>query len=97
MKYSPEIKTGGEYEIFMYFSNFQRVSPEVAVLVKAGGEEKEVVVRTSEVKELGLPSGDWVSLGRYKLEVGEECAVKVLGKGDSKVVVADALIWKPIP
>ncbi len=95
VRYNPEIKKGGEYEIFMYFSNFQRLSPEITAVVSAGGKEHEVVIKTGEVTELGLPSGDWVSLGKYKLGPGKECAVKVLGKGDSKEVVADALIWKP--
>lgn len=96
VKYNPEIKTGGEYEIFMYFSNFQRLSPEITAVVNAGGKENEVVIRTGDVKELGLPSGDWISLGKYKLDPGKDCAVKILGKGDSKEIVADALIWRPV-
>ncbi len=96
VKYTPEISEGGEYEIFMYFSNFQRLSEEITVLVKAEDKEKEVIVKTGEIRELGLPSGDWVSLGKYSAGPGKGSSVTVFGKGGSKQVVADALIWKPV-
>lgn len=96
VKYTPDIVTDGEYEIYMYFSNFQRLSKEIAVKVQNGDEVKEVTVRTDEVKELGLPSGDWVSLGKYHIKAGKNCNVSVFGKGSEKQVVADALVWYPI-
>jgi hypothetical protein len=93
--YTPEIKTPGTYEVFMYFSNFQTLSDEITTVVRVGGKETEVVIRTGDVKQIGLPSGDWVSLGSYELKEGKGCSVTVLGKGTSKRVVADALVWVP--
>lgn len=94
--YAPEIKTAGKYELFMYFSNFQNLSDEIKTVVSAEGAEKEVLIKTSEVQQIGLPSGDWVSLGTYDLKPGRESNVKVFGKGNAKQVVADAVVWVPV-
>ncbi|GAA4447197.1 FAD-dependent oxidoreductase [Ravibacter arvi] len=96
VRYTPEVSRDGEYEIFMYFSNFDRLADEIAVKVTTATGEKEVNIKTGEVQELGLPSGDWISLGKYNVQKGKSASVTVLGKGNSKDVVADALIWRPV-
>jgi hypothetical protein len=88
VRFTPIVEAGGEYEIMVYFSNFQRLSPEITVFVKVGDVGKEV-------EELGLPSGDWVSLGKYEIPAGTSCSVTMTGKGSAREVVADAVIWKP--
>jgi len=95
VKYTPEIKEEGEYEIFMYFANFQRLTGKISIRVQNGSLVRDVSIKTDEIRELGLPSGDWVSLGKYKVTRGKNCSVTVLGRGDGKHVVADALIWLP--
>lgn len=94
--YSPSINKEGNYEVWMYFSNFKVLSDQIFTTVTVNGKSTEVVIATNEIKELGLPSGDWVSLGKYKVSAQDKPVVEVSGKGNSKKVIADAIIWKPL-
>jgi hypothetical protein len=96
VRYAPVINKAGTYEIWMYFSNFKVLSDKIQVTVKAGDTTRDVTINVGDITELGLPSGDWVTLGKYDLKPGSQTSVTISGKGTDKSVVADALIWKPV-
>ncbi len=96
VKYAPAIDKPGTYEIWMYFSNFKILSDQINVEVKVGESTRNVKINVGDITELGLPSGDWVSLGKYDLKPTSQASVTISAKGAAKSVVADALIWKPV-
>jgi len=93
--YNTLLEKEGTYEVWMYFSNFKILSDQIYVTVTVDDQPKEVIIVTNQIKELGLPSGDWVSLGKYKISANARSSVEVSGKGSARKVVADAIIWKP--
>lgn len=93
--YNTLLEKEGTYEVWMYFSNFKILSDQIYVTVTVDDQPREVTIKTNEIEELGLPSGDWVSLGKYKVLSNARPQVEISGKGISKRIVADALIWKP--
>src|SRR5690606_5712495 len=96
VSYKPEIVSEGDYEIFMYFTNFQQLSPEIFVQVINDTDTSDITIRPQEIKELGLPSGDWVSLGTYHVKPGSNNRAILFAKGSEKLIVADALLWVPV-
>lgn len=95
VSYSPVIEKDGTYEVWMYFSNFKILSDQIHVTVTVDDKPEKVIIATNEIKELGLPSGDWVSLGKYRVSRNSRPVVEISGRGTSGKVVADAVIWKP--
>ncbi len=95
VRYKASPGESGMYEVWVYFFDFATLTDEIRTTVKVGNKKKEVRIRTSEVRQLGLPSGDWVSLGKYRVEKDQPVAVEVYGLGaGGKRVVADAMVWK---
>jgi hypothetical protein len=94
--YTTPANTEGEYEVWMYFSTLIPMNDRVEIEIKMGDQTNPIIFKPNEIKQFGLASGDWVSLGKYILNKNNKLSVSILGKGISKKVVADAIIFKPI-
>lgn len=94
VRYEADPTANGTYEAWIYFSTLSALADQISAVVTVGDKKKDVLIETAKVKQLGLPSGEWVSLGKYKVAKGQKATVDIYGKGASKIVVADALIWK---
>ncbi|MBU1821981.1 MAG: FAD-dependent oxidoreductase, partial [Bacteroidetes bacterium] len=95
-RFTPEISRAGAYEIYAYFPRNENLSTKIVFTVHDGKHAREVVLKPSEIKEIGLSSGEWASLGTYRLPAGNQSYVSVSTKGADGEVLADALIWKPV-
>lgn len=95
-QFTPEITKGGTYEIFAYFPKVEKGASQTTFIVHDGKQSKEVVLKESDIKEIGLSSGEWASLGTYTLPAGKKSYVVISNKGAKGTVVADALVWKPV-
>lgn len=96
VKFIPTVAKEGEYEIFTYLAKNSSRSNNTGYVIHNGRETKEVVVDNSSIEELGLSSGEWVSLGKYNLPVGKVAYVEVSNKNADGLITADAIVLKPI-
>jgi hypothetical protein len=95
-KFTPEIEKNGKHEVYVYVPKIAGRSSQTIFRVFDGKTDKSIVLKTADIKELGLSSGEWVSLGAYNLPKGKNAFVEVSTAGADGVVTADAIIFKPI-
>ena len=95
VRFVPEIKQAGDYDIYAYFSRTPNATAATQLRVSEGQTEKEIVVKEEDIRVEGQTSGEWVHLGQYQLEQGRSSYVEVTNQGATGTVVADAVVWVP--
>jgi len=95
VRFIPEIKTAGNYDVYVYFSRTADASPTTLLKLSDGQTEREILIKEDDIRVEGQTSGEWVHLGQHQLEKGKNSYVEVTNKGASGRVVADAMVWVP--
>src|SRR5690606_23594749 len=96
VKFYPEVPVRGDYEIFTYLSKNKDRAPNVRYTIYDGKKSKEKVIDNSTIEELGLSSGEWVSLGTYNFSAGKKSFIEVSNKDAEGQVTVDAMILKSV-
>lgn len=95
VKFMPEIKQEGKYEVYVYIPETRDISSHVTFNVFDGKKSSPVILKTADIKKLGLSSGEWVPAGIYSLPAGRKAFLEISGHGADAQVIADAVIFKP--
>ncbi|GEO03573.1 xanthan lyase [Adhaeribacter aerolatus] len=96
VKYSPAITKSGKYQIYTYLPKIENRTNQTAITIFDGKKENNIILKTADVKEIGLSSGEWASLGTYRFTKGKNAYVEISNKGADGVVIADAVILVPV-
>lgn len=96
IRFVPEIKEMGAYQVYAYFSRTEEPTSRTLILASDGKAEKQITVREEDIRVEGQTSGEWVHLGQFDLEQGEEAYVEITNQGADGVTVADAVLWVPV-
>ncbi|QJB35157.1 FAD-dependent oxidoreductase [Chitinophaga oryzae] len=92
-RFVPEIQREGEYHIYSYLPKLASQATVTHVQVFDGKELKPVKIETGAVKVEGQTSGEWVSLGTFRLPKGKKAYVEISNEQADGAVVADALLF----
>ncbi len=92
-RFTPEVQKEGEYHIYTYLPKLAGQSTVTHVRVFDGKEVKPVMIETGAVKVEGQTSGEWVSLGTFRLPKGKKAYVEINNEQADGAVVADALLF----
>jgi hypothetical protein len=95
VQFFPNILKGGEYHAFAYFVKMENGSSQTSYKIFDGKQTNVIVVKKDNVKVIGQTSGEWISLGTYKLPKGNEAYVEVSNIGADGAVIADAVLFVP--
>jgi hypothetical protein len=95
VRFVPEIKQAGDYDIYAYFSRTPKATTTTQLRLSDGQTEKEIVVKEEDIRVEGQTSGEWVHLGHHQLHEGKDSYVEISNQGASGTVVADAVVWVP--
>lgn len=93
VKYMPEIKTSGEYNVYFYLPKVKNSTSKINVSIFDGAKLTERIVSTTDIKVEGQTSGMWVSLGKYNLDKTKNSFVEISNKGADGNVAADAVLF----
>jgi hypothetical protein len=93
VRFVPAISKEGNYEVFTYYPKLETGLEETIIHVFDGTKNTERIITKSKVQVVGQTSGEWVSLGRFKLPKGKKAYIEIAGKGDKGDVVADAVLF----
>lgn len=96
VRFTPELPNSERYEIYAYFSKNANRSRQTEILIHDGKKTEVISLPSSSIKELGLSSGEWASIGAFNLPKGANSFVEISNKNADGVISADAIIWKPI-
>lgn len=95
VRYSPEVKKAGKYQVYTYVPRIQGQAPHTGVSIYDGSKKHDTSIDAGGVKVEGQTSGEWVSLGTYQLKPGAWVEFQT-GKSTG-AVVADAVLFVPAP
>lgn len=94
--YTPDIRTAGEYDLYIYFPIVENRSTQSLIQVFDGEQEHENFLKTSDVVVEGQTGGKWVHIGRYRFPQGRKGYVTLSGDRADGIVVADAILFVPV-
>ncbi|MBB6235461.1 hypothetical protein HDC90_000058 [Pedobacter sp. AK013] len=86
----------GQYEIFSYYPLTDKGSNITAIEVFDGENSHNRDILKAEIKVVGQTSGEWVSLGKYNIKNNTKPYVRISNLKADGVVVADAVLFKPL-
>ena len=95
VRFAPEIKKAGKYEVFTYVPRFPGMDANIHVKISDGQRITEKQIAGETVKVLGQTTGEWVSLGSYQLKAGTGGYVEIDNHKTDGIVVADAVLFIP--
>jgi hypothetical protein len=93
VRFIPEIKKEANYEIYSYYPKLQNGAEQTTIIVFNGNVRTERIIKRSQVQVIGQTSGEWVSLGKYKLTKGKKAYVEISNKDADGAIVADAVLF----
>jgi hypothetical protein len=86
----------GQYEVFSYYPLTDKGSEVTSIEVFDGEKSHSHNILKSEIKVVGQTSGEWVSLGRYNIKGNTKPYVLISNLKADGIVVADAVLFKPL-
>lgn len=96
VKFLPELKSSGNYNIYIYFPKLQEGSSKTAVKIYDGQSTKEQTIEAASVKVEGQTSGEWVSVGVHSLRKESKPFIEIYNKNADGIVAADAVLFVPV-
>lgn len=94
-RFRPEVEHAGEYDLYFYYSPRHCTSKVLSIDVCDGDEVRTVRIETARIEIKGQTSGEWVSLGRYRLGAGQRAYIDITGREADGTVAADAVLLVP--
>ncbi|MBN9385904.1 MAG: FAD-dependent oxidoreductase [Chitinophagaceae bacterium] len=95
VRFIPKVIKNGDYHVYVYFPKLLDASTLTHITIYDGERATEKIVNQSDLRVEGQTSGEWLSLGAYKLIQGKKAYVEVSGKNADGVIVADAVLFVP--
>jgi hypothetical protein len=98
IRFTPDIPTAGLYSVYVYFPKVTGISTQTKMNVFDGmGTTTPVTIHESDIRVTGQTTGEWVPIGNYNVPQGKNTYVEVTNIGADGKVVADAVVWVPVP
>ena len=95
IRFNPAVTKAGTYKIYLYVPKLPGASSKTTVIVSDGKQQKDIIIREADIRVEGQTSGEWVSLGAYKLSPAQKNYVELSTSDADGVVVADAVLFVP--
>lgn len=95
IQYTPVIPVDNLYEIYAYFPKVQNATTQTHIDIYDGNELHKKIILSSDIVVEGQTSGEWVSIGQYKLTKGMDNYVRISNEEADGIVVADAVLFIP--
>lgn len=93
VRFIPEILREGSYHVYTYYPKFETGASHTPIKIFDGKKITETSIDKSAVQVIGQTSGEWVSLGKYKLGKGKNAYVEISNKDADGTIVADAMLF----
>ncbi|MCH5718526.1 FAD-dependent oxidoreductase [Niabella hibiscisoli] len=96
VQFAPTVTRAGNYAVYFYYPRLQKASAQITVKVFDGTKDLVKTLQAKDIQVTGQTSGEWVSLGMYKLPVGKKAYVEVSNAGANGAIAADAVLFVPV-
>jgi hypothetical protein len=96
VQYKPVVEKDGSYQIYTYMlPGYNKIASQTSVTVFDGSKETKVVLKKADIQVQGQTSGEWVSIGKFKLRAGSTAHITIHAANADGAVVADAVLLVP--
>jgi hypothetical protein len=95
IRFSPVLPRSGTYHVYTYLPKLPGISSVIPVSMYDGAAVKSISIKAAAIKVEGQTSGEWISLGKHKLEKGKKVYVEISNTGADGFVFADAVLFIP--
>ena len=95
VKFTPDIKTGGDYKVYAYIVKGEGVSSHLNLIINNGLNEKPLDLDMNAIEVKGQTEGEWVSIGEYHFTPGKSGSVTITGNNADGKILADAVLFIP--
>ena len=93
--YSPTINRSGKYEVYIYLlPRYANQVKTISWVIWDGIKEQRKNIELKTIQVSGQSSGIWHQLGTYQLSPGSTFTIS--GSGETGLLVADAVLVKPV-
>lgn len=90
VRFAPQEKVEGNYEVFVYFAHVEGVSSKTIVVISSGDVKHEAAIEASSVRVRGQTRGEWISVGRYDMQ--GDVYMDITARGADGQVRADGVL-----
>ena len=81
------------HEIFFQRVKLSNLSSRTTIKIYDGKQFKQVTIAAKDIKVEGQTSGEWISLGSYRLSKGKKAFVEITNNNADGIVIADAVLF----
>jgi hypothetical protein len=96
VRFRPIIVKDGTYHVYSYFPKVKNAAAKTMIIIYDGEKEIEKVINQADIQVQGQTSGEWVSLGEYKLPRGKKAYVQISNQNADGAIIADAILFIPV-
>lgn len=96
VQFNPAINASADYSIYAYFPIIANAATQTPIIIFDGAIAKEIYIKKSDVQVEGQTSGEWISLGTYRLQKGSGSYVTITNKNTDGRIAADAILFVPV-
>lgn len=96
VSFQAHISESSKYRIYFYIADDQKLADQFTFDIYDGKSNHQLIINKSDIKRIGLTSGEWVDLGEYQIDKNAKSQVNVKAEQQAGRVVADAVIWKKV-
>jgi hypothetical protein len=90
--FTPGITKTGKYKVYSYYPRIQGGSSVLSFVISDGKQTFTKTINSKDVKIEGQTSGEWILLGEYRFDKGNNASVSITNKGADGIVIADAVL-----
>ena len=95
IRFTPALQRKGAYHIYTYIPKLPGLSSTTSVSIYDGRGVKKIIIKAEDIKVEGQTSGEWISLGRYRLPKDKNVYVEITNNNADGFVIADAVLFIP--
>lgn len=96
VRFTPEIRTTGEYTVYVYWPAAEGLASNAAVAIRhADGLDRRTVDQRRETEGVQHGIVSWIPLGDFRFAAGEEAWLEIGTSGADGAVLADAVLFVP--
>ncbi len=95
IRFTPALPRKGTYHIYTYIPKLPGLSSTTSINIYDGRDVKKIIIKAEDIKVEGQTSGEWISLGRYRLPKDKKVYVEITNNNADGFVIADAVLFIP--
>jgi hypothetical protein len=93
VRFLPDLKKEGSYQVYTYVPKIQGIASQLPFIISTASGMQQVIIKPADISVEGQTSGEWISLGKHKLN--NSSYVEISNEKADGYLPADAVLFIP--